>query len=78
MLPTILDIVAAYLIVRGLRHWKNWLPISLAAGALIALASMLALPGRFIPGPAAFAVLYHAVICALCAWGFAKFSRRKT
>jgi hypothetical protein len=76
MLPTILDIVAAYLIVRSLRHWKNWLPISLTAGALIALASTL--PGRFIPGPAAFAVLYHAVICALCAWGFAKFGRRKT
>jgi hypothetical protein len=76
MLPTILDIVAAYLIARSLRHWKNWLPISLVAGALIALASTLALPGRFTPGPAAISVLYHAVVCALCALDFAKFRRR--
>jgi hypothetical protein len=75
MLPTILDIVAAYLIVRGLRHkWWAWLPAALLLGATISLVYFLAagLLGFLTPGNAVYQGIYNmplnAGVCALYSW----------
>lgn len=76
MIPTLIDIFAAYLIVKQLRYWKNWLPVSIAAGIVIALAALFAMPPVGLNlRMALFAVLSHAAGCSLSAWVFAKFSR---
>lgn len=74
MLPTILDIAAAWFIVKKLRHWQNWLPVSLLAGAVSALASMLAFGASLTLERAGALLLYHSAVCALSSWGFRKFS----
>lgn len=77
MLPTLLDIAAAYFIAKRLRHWKNWLAVSLLAGATIALGAMLAFGSGLTPKQAGALLLYHAAVCALSSWGFQGFARRR-
>lgn len=76
MLATILDIAAAYFIAKRLRHWQNWLPVSLLAGAALSLAVTLAFAfgSGFTLERAGAAMLYNAAVCALSTWGFRKFS----
>jgi hypothetical protein len=71
MLSTALTILAAWAITKRLHHWRNWLPISLLAGAVVALAVLLASPSASL---GLEALLFNATLCALCAWGFRGFS----
>lgn len=76
-MPILFDIAIAYFIARNLRSWRNWLPLSLIAGAVIAVLAALAVSamgdvdqtGRSI----FMAVITNACIAALNTWGFSKF-----
>lgn len=70
-----LDVLAAWLISRGLVRWWAWLPLALFAGAFASLAGNIAvgLLGYMTPGVAVYTGLYqvplHAGVCSLsCLW----------